>query len=896
MKTRAEELFHEVADLSAEARGRYFAEHAIDPQTRTEVEELLGFDVRFQTLELKIAQVAQTALTRVESQDLPCGPYRLQSLLGSGGMGSVYLAERVDGELAQRVAVKLLRPGAESAHVRQRFLAERQILANLSHPNIATMLDAGHREDGQPYLVMEHIEGKSIDVFAANLSVRQKILLFLKVCSAASYLHRNLVVHRDLKPANILITAEGEPKLLDFGIAKLLDLTTDFTATNLRMLTPDYASPEQVTGGQITTATDIYSLGAVLYRILTGDPPHQFDSDSPGAIALTILHGKIIPPSKLAPNLKGDLDIVLMKALRHEPQERYSSVDALADDLSACLERRPVQARAGDVWYRTRRWLRTYWLQATAVACVVGGLSTGLYVANRQRLQAEHRFSQLRQLSNRVIDLDSAIRTLPGSVEARRRLVSASLEYLEGLAGEARGNLDLAQDVSDGYWRMARIQGVNAEYNLGDTPKALQSLKKAEALIDVVLAARPNDRNALFRSALINHDRMILSSDDRREDTLALAKKSADRLETFLRRDGVGKPVRLEGFLGAGDPRDAEHRGAATIFSNIGLAFVNAHHFEDGADYARRSVELSEPIAAAQDIAAGALSVLANALRYQGDLNGALATIRRARTLMEHATFPNEAAREFNQYGPILREGRLLGERDAVNLNRPAEAAELLQRAIDIGEEIARRDSTDAASRTRIGSTARELGDILRDSDPRRALAIFDLGIQRQSEMRDNPHTRRERAELIAKSAYPLRRLHRTAEARKRLDTAVAMLTALKDYPAKSVPLGNPIYSVMRALADHEAEAGNIDRAREFYEDFYAKILASQPEPESNLQDAARISSVYAALADVNRRAGHADRASEVGAQRLALWQHWDTRLPNNEFVRRQLDAAMGRT
>ena len=188
------------------------------------------------------------ALARLEPKDLPCGPYRLGDLLGRGGMGTVYLAERVDGEVAQRVAVKLLRPGADDPELRQRFLAERQILATLSHPNIARLLDAGHREDGQPYLVMEYVEGKAIDVYTAGLGIRQKITLFLKVCAAVGYLHRNLVVHRDLKPANILVTDEGEPKLLDFGIAKMLDLTTDSTVTGMRMLTPDYASPEQVAG------------------------------------------------------------------------------------------------------------------------------------------------------------------------------------------------------------------------------------------------------------------------------------------------------------------------------------------------------------------------------------------------------------------------------------------------------------------------------------------------------------------------------------------------------------------------------------------------------------------------------------------------------------------------
>ncbi|MBZ5619004.1 MAG: serine/threonine protein kinase [Acidobacteriia bacterium] len=893
MRMRTEELFHEVAELSEEARRRYFAEHDVDATSRKEVEELLEFDLRSSsTLEWSIGQVAQSILARSEPKELLCGPYSLGSLLGSGGMGSVYLAQRVDGEIAQRVAVKLLRPGADHVQFRQRFLAERQILANLSNPNIATLLDAGHREDGQPYLVMEYVEGQSIDVYTNMHSIRQKISLFLKVCAAVSYLHRNLVVHRDLKPANILITAEGEPKLLDFGIAKLLDLTTEFTATDMRMLTPDYASPEQVLGGAITTATDIYSLGAVLYKILTGESPHQFESDSPGAIALAISSGRITTPSRLAPGLKGDLDIILMKALRQEPQERYASPDALADDLRACLERRPVQARSGDVWYRARRGLRRRWMPAAATAFVIASLSTGLYTANRQRVVAERRFGQIRQLSNKVIDLDLALRTLPDSIEARKRLVSASLEYLEGLSREARGNLDLAQEISDGYWRLARIQGVNAEHNLGDPVKAEENLKKADALIEMVLASRPRDRNAIFRSAVIAHDRMIVASDERRDDVVIHARKTAERLEAFLRRDDAQHPVRLEGFLRAGDPRESERLGAATLYSNIALAYVNKHLFEEGAQYARRAVELAEPLASGPDITGLSLSILANALRYEGDLEAALSTIRQARKLVDGASYPNEATRRSNAYGPLLREGRILAERGAVNLNRPSEAIEVLQKALDFSEEAARGDAKDASSRGRVGTIARELGDILRDRDARRALAVFDLGILRVSETPASLRTRRERAELLARSAYPLRSLNRASEAKIRIDAAISLLRDSKDYPPEKILLGSPVYSVVRALVDHEADAGDIHHACDLYEEFLRKILATEPHPETNLQDAARISSVYAAMADVSRRAGQKDRASALDVRRLALWHHWDARLPNNSFVRRQLYAA----
>ncbi len=250
MNARVEELFHDMVDLSPADRVRYFGEHQVDEEIRQEVEALLAFDSGANSfLDLNVRIAASRALPQLEGKGWRAGPYRLLEVIGRGGMGAVYLAERADGEVTQRLAVKLLPAGAGDP-LRERFLQERQILASLAHPNIARMLDAGHLTSGQPFLAMEYVAGKPIDTFAGGLSVRQKIALFLKVCTAVAYLHRNLVVHRDLKPSNILVTSDGEPKLLDFGIAKILDVATDTTITGMRMLTPDYASPEQVIGRQ----------------------------------------------------------------------------------------------------------------------------------------------------------------------------------------------------------------------------------------------------------------------------------------------------------------------------------------------------------------------------------------------------------------------------------------------------------------------------------------------------------------------------------------------------------------------------------------------------------------------------------------------------------------------
>jgi serine/threonine-protein kinase len=265
---------------------------------------------------------------------------------------------RQDGELQQTVAIKLLNAGEHRPAWRDRFLKERQLLASLNYPSIVHVLDAGHTTDGRPYLVMEYVEGVSIDVHAATLDLRERLLLFLSVCEGVSHAHRRLIIHRDLKPSNILVDATGQPKLLDFGIARILDDAGDATRTVERLLTPNYASPEQLRGASQTTATDVYSLGAVLYKILTGRSPHQSDTHTSQVVDVIAGAKEIPAPSRLNPKLPADLDYILRKALRMEPEERYASVDAFANDIRALLESRPVEARSGDTWYRTRKFLR----------------------------------------------------------------------------------------------------------------------------------------------------------------------------------------------------------------------------------------------------------------------------------------------------------------------------------------------------------------------------------------------------------------------------------------------------------------------------------------------------------------------------------------------------------
>jgi tetratricopeptide (TPR) repeat protein len=293
-------------------------------------------------------------------------------------------------------------------------------------------------------------------------------------------------------------------------------------------------------------------------------------------------------------------------------------------------------------------------------------------------------------------------------------------------------------------------------------------------------------------------------------------------------------------------------------------------------------------------ITSEALSILANALRYQGDLDRALITIREARKLAEKAAYPSQSARLFTLYGVMLREGRILGEDDAVNLGRPVEAIEVLQKALDLTDEAARNDASDSRSRAHVVTVARELGDILQERDPRRALAVYDLGIRRLGEMGTSLKARRDHAQLLANSSYSLRRLNRASEARARIDMAFAILKNTRDYPAERISLGSYVYAIMCALADHEAATGNPRHALAIYEELLRKVMASQPKPEAILADAIRLSHIYAEIARLERRANRYDLASALDSRRQEVWRRWELKLPNNSFVRRQLEAAAG--
>ena len=425
------------------------------------------------------------------------GAYEIIAPIGQGGMGTVYLAERADDTFHQRVAIKVLQHGPDAA----RFRDERQILAQLTHPGIVKLLDGGSTDDHLPYLVMEHVIGAPITTYAQRLDVRARLELFRNVCAAVQYAHQRLIVHRDLKPSNILVDADGAPHLLDFGIAKLLDPTADEgreaqTRTGMQLLTPEYASPEQARGETVSVATDVYSLGALLYELLADAPALRTE-----ARGLELLRAicEVDPPrpSTVAPPerrraVAGDLDNIVGKAMHKDPAQRYPSVQALDDDLARHLEGRPVIAREATWRYRAGKLVRRHagaLVLAVAVSVALTALAlVSLHQARRadeQAQRAARRFHEVEKLAHALVfELDDKIRDLPGSTAARELVVTRALEYLDRLAGEAGDDRDLGLELASAYMKIGNIQGDTLEPNLGRPDDGLANYHKAVAILD----------------------------------------------------------------------------------------------------------------------------------------------------------------------------------------------------------------------------------------------------------------------------------------------------------------------------------------------------------------------------------------------------------------------------
>ena len=636
---KVEEVYHSSLECDEEQRPSFVAAAcAGDELLRREIESLLAHHARAQSfMETPALDVAAGSLSEDEiSSEIDEQPligrtishYRLVAKLGSGGMGEVYQAVRDDGAYEKQVAVKLIRSDLGSGYFIARFKIERQIMARLDHPHIARILDAGTTEDRLPYVVMEYVDGLPIDEYCRKKrsGVPERLKLFQAVCLAVQYAHQNLVLHRDLKPGNILVTPQGEPKLLDFGIAKITNSgessglgPDESPATLLPMMTPEYASPEQVRNGPVTTATDIYSLGIILYKLLCGRVPFVSKDASRHDIARAVCETEPAKPSSVARHreapgtplqqsqgrfefwkrgerssalaniLAGDLDNIVLKTLRKEPERRYASAAQLSEDVRRYLEGLPVTAHKDTLGYRAGKFVRREKKIATAAVLLLlslaGGMLASLWearVARLERARAERRFNDVRTLADSLVfDVNDAIKDLPGSTAARELVVNKALTYLDGLAREANGDLSLQRELASAYERVGEVQGSVDDSNLGNTAGALASFEKAAAIREGIAAGEHDSAESLGNVA--NVYEMLsrtLSGSGQYQDALGYAQKT----------------LAIRQQLYAVDRTPESQEGLAGAYYVLGLSHSALGDLQDALSSLQKSVAMREAI------------------------------------------------------------------------------------------------------------------------------------------------------------------------------------------------------------------------------------------------------------------------------------------------------------
>jgi eukaryotic-like serine/threonine-protein kinase len=442
------------------------------------------------------------------------GPYRIVEELGSGGMGEVYRAVRADDEYEKEVAVKVLRAGLDIDALLRHFRVEKQILASLDHPNIARLLDAGSSSEGQPFFVMDFIRGRPIDAYCTEqrLDIPARLTLFRALCGAVQYVHQHLMVHADLKCDNVLVTDDGTVKLLDFGIAKLLNPSPALSRPDAKLtgwvaLTPEYASPEQIRGEPCTTASDVYSLGVVLFRLLTGVLPHGSAAGGRELVANTFEQ----EAASVSMRLPGELHSIVTMALQKQPANRYSSVEQLSEDVRRYMSGFPVLAHKGSVGYLVRKFVGRH-KASTSIAgllclSLVGGVVTTswqAHVARIERARAERHAENVRKLADTLLfDVHGAIANLPGATAARQTLVANSLQYLDALSAERAENPALRRNLASAYEQVGTVQGARLGNNVG----SIASYRKALAIRTDILAAEPD--NEVVRRELVRNYGML---------------------------------------------------------------------------------------------------------------------------------------------------------------------------------------------------------------------------------------------------------------------------------------------------------------------------------------------------------------------------------------------------
>lgn len=769
-----EALFLDAAELPAAERSDFLDRRcAGNALLRQEVESLLAFDSGNTRPFAPI--IEESAVSVVLSEAMigrRVGAWRITASLGQGGMGTVFLATRADDQFRKLAAIKFIRAGVDQPQAIERFLRERQILANFDHPNIARLLDGGATEEGIPYFVMEYVEGRPIDTWTQDrgLSINERCELFLKVCEAVSYAHRNLVVHRDLKPNNILVNSSGSPILLDFGIARLLDEATsrELTQTGAWAMTPDYASPEQIRGLPATTATDVYSLGVVFYRLLTGTAPYRVSSTSALELERSVCEQQPPRPSEAASDhaIAGDLDTIVLMALRKEPERRYSSVEQFGEDIRRYLRGLPVIAREDTLAYRTSKFVRRHRVGVVAAGLVAASMVTGVVmtvrserlaerqraeaIAQREHAEAEHRIAErerdaasaasalatarakeaeaqrliaekrltgLLELGRSALfGIQGTLEHLPGALEARREIIATTLKYLDGLAKTSPGDAEVNTMLVTAYTQSGDVMGYPGRANLGNREGAIDAWRKASNILGRLRAGAPGN---------LRHRLQDLGLHQRIGVVLEASGDNSGALKEYLTALEIAKG------LGRDFATDAHAVSQRGIIEHNLFVVLTARNDPSALDHNteeilahERALKLEPKNETFTMGMASAVATRGGALSAQGRFDEALVQLRRSQEIREKlvAAHPNNSLMMAGLARNWLAIAVVLGARWTPSKGDQAGASEAIEKSVTIYERLSAADPSDRKGRGDYAQVLTYAGIITMDSRSRERL------------------------------------------------------------------------------------------------------------------------------------------------------------------------------
>jgi eukaryotic-like serine/threonine-protein kinase len=842
------------------------------------------------------------------------GAYEIVSLIGEGGMGSVYRGVRADSQYEKQVAIKVVRQGLGTAFALAQFRAERQILANLDHPHIGRLLDGGTTETGLPYLVMELVDGEPIDEYcnSRKLSVDERLRLFLRVCSGVQYAHQHLVIHRDLKPGNILVTTDGTPKLLDFGIAKILDPAStgsnEATLHTMRMLTPEYASPEQVRGEVVTTASDVYSLGVVLFRLLTGQHPFKSRTRSPDEILLatrdaeppkpstaarwdSVASDKAEPsngrafqaasedsPVKLSKRLRGDLDNIVLMALRKEPQRRYASAEHFAEDLRRHLGSLPVKARPDTFRYRASKFVvrhKTGVIAASGVAALLIALMAGIvwegYVAREQRMRAERRFQDVRSLANSLIfDVHDSIQDLPGATGARKLIVDKGLHYLDSLEQESQGDVSLRLELAAAYKRIGDVQGNEFFANLGDTSNALKSYQKALAIRKSLWSPSNQDVNGALALAELYR---LISQPQQSEGDLSAALENSQAA------------VKLMESIDAAHPKDpkvvyellGDYQSVANILGGD-ISLSNMGDNEGALVYRHKQLEAAERLANLENGSARgkgnlaiAMSTMGDQLLQAGHASEALQNYLRAQPLFQDVAYhSNKGPRGRYLLGLLYERISLvqLGKGDIPAATAAANAA------LKLSTELAVSDPRDAQSGVTIIEDYKLVADLESRAGRDRDASIhmekaFSLMPKLIAQSPNDTEVQAMKADLNTTAGDIASRKHHYQRALKYYETSIDVLSAVVSANPQNGGAGQRLGATYNSAGRAQLGLHNVEAAEVSFKKAVSLVNEAAKASHPNMQVLYALADAYTGLGDVE-----ASRASDPGRKRDDRGQH----------------------